>query len=245
MQRGVLLNRDMVIASLTCAKCGKLSRPFPCEHCGSTEFLKQQTRRLVRPSKLRGGWMFEGKLGTIKSNHPKKGKFGAFIRNLDVPSFPQTDLIASPLGTAGDRLWVRETARRVHFTGNMSKFQYEVDKLLTDWIAIPKRIKPIKLNHCCSNGAFKELASIWFKITGVRAERQQDITMDDIKKEGLVIHDEEYMGKFPDMIQEGKLLAKKWVKLINSCYPGSCFRNEWVFVYELARCAKQIIDHRL
>ena len=50
----LLLNQDMVRASLTCAKCGKLSRPFPCCHCGSTEFLKQQTRRIITVPWVKG-----------------------------------------------------------------------------------------------------------------------------------------------------------------------------------------------
>jgi hypothetical protein len=37
---------DMVRAIITCAKCGHLSIPFPCEKCGSAEFVKTQTRRI-------------------------------------------------------------------------------------------------------------------------------------------------------------------------------------------------------
>jgi len=48
-QKPILFDGESVRALLTCAKCGKLSAPFPCEHCGSTEFSKTQTRRLCNP----------------------------------------------------------------------------------------------------------------------------------------------------------------------------------------------------
>lgn len=39
---------DMLCAVVTCARCGQISIPFPCQHCGSTEFRKTQTRRVMK-----------------------------------------------------------------------------------------------------------------------------------------------------------------------------------------------------
>ncbi|MEE9540341.1 MAG: hypothetical protein V3V85_02465, partial [Candidatus Thorarchaeota archaeon] len=72
IEKPILFSTDMVRRILTCAKCGHISRPFPCEKCGSTEFCKTQTRRChVKPQppegtdimrKLPDGrWLAEGK----------------------------------------------------------------------------------------------------------------------------------------------------------------------------------------
>lgn len=42
----LLYTTENVIHIITCAKCGRISVPFPCEHCGSEEFCKSQTRRV-------------------------------------------------------------------------------------------------------------------------------------------------------------------------------------------------------
>jgi hypothetical protein len=102
------------------------------------------------------------------------------------------------LGTAGDFLYVRETAQLIKWMPNIvdgkekkngtGRFIYKADETESDWLDIPERLKPIMWNHCCSNGAFKELASIWFKITGVRAERVQGTSVQDIIAEGVDFH---------------------------------------------------------
>lgn len=77
---------------------------------------KTQTRRAlkIQPS---NGWEFgtasneEIILGAITSSHPKKGRFGAFIRReiWEGAGKFQHDVIACPCGRPGDLLWVRET----------------------------------------------------------------------------------------------------------------------------------------
>lgn len=90
----ILFSGPMVRAILTCAKCGKISVPFPCEHCGSTDFVKTQTRRVIRG--VPDTWSmpparFDGKF------------FNRFGCQRDKDSIP------CPYGVPGDRLWVRET----------------------------------------------------------------------------------------------------------------------------------------
>lgn len=71
---------------------------------------KTQTRRIVKPQPT-NGWAFENPpvLGRITSSHPKRGRFGAFVRRGLGSDFPEADLIACPYGQPGDLLWVRET----------------------------------------------------------------------------------------------------------------------------------------
>lgn len=68
---------------------------------------KGSTRRLVAAPPV-DGWGFDGEYGRITSSHKHKGKFGAFVRRGVGTDFPEVDIIPSPYGAPGDRLWVRE-----------------------------------------------------------------------------------------------------------------------------------------
>jgi hypothetical protein len=141
------------------------------------------------------------------------------------------------LGTAGDYLYVRETAAAIQCYVDSIKvrwwqYEYDADGNCANWTEMPKRLKfTPEIGRCCPSGAFKEIASIWFNITGVRAERVQGISLEDIYKEGVPETDHRGVGHMRD----------KWKELINACYPGSWERNDWVFVYELERCEKPLI----
>lgn len=77
---------------------------------------KTQTRRVLH---LPAGWRLESSdgdpytLGMITSPHPKKGKFGAFVRQEIHPGSGKfmIDVAVCPHGKIGDRLWVRESWR--------------------------------------------------------------------------------------------------------------------------------------
>jgi hypothetical protein len=262
-ERGVLMNQDMVLALLTCSKCGKISASFPCS-CGSVYFLKAQTRR---PIKLPKGWEIidPKKLGTITSKHSKKGKFGIFIHNNSEPAFPQTDIITSKLGKVGDLLYVRERARLIKFnSGEISRpylwngadcrdvtgdFQFEADGSIFRRLVYPWRLKAMDLGHCCSNGCFKELARIWEEITGVGVERWQDITPEDCIAEGVrKVTKDGKLFKYC-IYDKGDYSTVPWSDmptspipvfrdLIKKTYPGSWERNDWVFAYTFKRIEK-------
>lgn len=82
----------------------------------------------------------------------------------------------------------------------------------------------------------KEAARIWLKVTGVRVERLQEITVDGIRNEGLssmVVH-------AGDM----EIALKEWENLWNSTIKKSDLdsygwnANPWVWVIEFERCEK-------
>lgn len=68
----------------------------------------------------------------------------------------------------------------------------------------------------------KWAARIFLKVTAVRVEKVQDITIPDAISEGIT--DDVNTANF----------ATVW----DSCYPGSWDRNDWVFIYDFEKCEK-------
>lgn len=157
---------------------------------------KTQTRRVInrQPS---DGWDFETPpvLGSITSPHPKKGKFGVFLRRGIGTKFPEVDLIKCPYGQVGDRLWVRETFVIINideeFKDRVSKPAYKasmdmIEKEYGD-------IKNPRGNRFIDSFKWKpsihmrrEYSRINLEITDIRVERVQDITEEDAIREGAM-----------------------------------------------------------
>lgn len=84
----------------------------------------------------------------------------------------------------------------------------------------------------------KEAARIWLRVTDVRVERLQDITIDEIRKEGLEPRFD-VKDKFSDGIARGRFL-----ELWNSTIKKSDLdrygwdASPWVWVIEFERCEK-------
>lgn len=84
----------------------------------------------------------------------------------------------------------------------------------------------------------KEAARIWLRVTDVRVERLQDITFDEIRKEGLEPRFD-VKDKFSDGIARGRFL-ELWNSTIKKPdldrYGWDA--NPWVWVIEFERCEK-------
>ena len=125
----------------------------------------------------------------------------------------------------GDILWVREPVKiDMCFTEEIH-FHYLSDNT-TSKLNIPKRF--IKegfvadwMAHCqgVPNGCIKEMARIFLKITDVRVERLQDISIEDIRKEGC---NSSYLERI-----------ELWNKTAPKGYKWG--DNPYVFVYEFKR----------
>lgn len=155
---------------------------------------KTQTRRVVK-SQPSNGWSFETaegaamRLGYITSSHPKKGKFGAFIRREIHPGSGKCehDIIPCPYGQPGDRLWVREThgdeIRSVGGTPH-EKIAYRATK--------PNAVRCYDCNGMEQPMKWRpsihmprSMARLLLEVTAVRVERLQDISREDAEAEGL------------------------------------------------------------
>lgn len=82
----------------------------------------------------------------------------------------------------------------------------------------------------------KEAARIWLKVTDVRVERLQDITIDDIRREGLssvAVH----AGDMEIALKEWKMLWNSTIKKPDLDRYG-WDANPYVFVIEFERCEK-------
>lgn len=82
----------------------------------------------------------------------------------------------------------------------------------------------------------KETARIWLKVTDVKAERVQDITADDIRREGL--------ASMAVHAGDMEIALKEWETLWNSTIKKSDIdrygwnANPWVWVIQFEQCEK-------
>ena len=149
---------------------------------------KTQTRRIVKP--LAGaGWRPETahgdalRLGKITSPHPKKGRFGLFMRREIHPGSGkyEHDLVPCPCGAPGDLLWCRETWQVSEFP------DYEPPMYL--YAANPSDHSELRergLSWRPSIHMPRHASRLTLEITDVRVERLQDISEEDARAEGIV-----------------------------------------------------------
>lgn len=159
---------------------------------------KTVTRRvLAAPGQ---GWEFGVNepgitFGTINSPHPKRGKFGVFVRRelSKGGGKYERDLVICPYGQPGDRLWVRESLRLDPEYGHYyaaggrhgetvylcSLFDDEDKQTGPSYDGLlPERSVPSIHLH-------RRYSRILLEITDVRVERLNDISEDQALAEGV------------------------------------------------------------
>lgn len=130
----------------------------------------------------------------------------------------------------GDILYVRETWGEGYEEGT---YIYRADDKLADLQTFKEASKII---YHPSNHMPKEAARIWLRVTDVRVERLQEITIDDIRGEGLssvAVH----AGDMEIALEEWKRLWNSTIKKPDiDCYGWDA--SPWVWVIEFERCKK-------
>lgn len=130
----------------------------------------------------------------------------------------------------GDILYVRETWSNANKVGVEPDYYYLADTCIcedydkTEWKWNPSIHMP------------KEAARIWLKVTDVRVERLQDITIESIRDEGLLsmaVH----TGDMDIAMQEWSILWNSTIKKSDLDRYG-WIGNPWVWVIEFERCEK-------
>lgn len=231
----IIFSGPMVIRLMTCKHCGKISVAPVCE-CGSTEFLKSQTRRIVRQQPPDGWSMqFPGVLSRAARhvNWAASGYDGD--KRWGEPIFPPY--------AVGDHLCVREKQRVIARAdaGTKIRVRYEADGSESDWLPYPSRLKGFPhVGKCLAYGGYKESARHWLEVTEVRVQRIQDTSEEDAIAEGFTCKDWNSKLHNPTWTAEEyarHVLSGYW-DVLNAKRGNSWEQNDWVFVYSFKR-----IDH--
>lgn len=194
------------------------------------EHRKTMTRRVIRPQP-------QMELSYTYAGH-ECGKWCYAHSTEHCSRNPQLREYWTPPCHCGDILWVRETW--AEWTGGyvykagIPPFAQPGESTIMKWhpsIHMPK-----------------DAARLWLKVTGVRVERLQDITNEDIIKEGA---DREavnrYIGQMPGNVEERERAAhimefsQLWDSLIRKGKPdiqAEWDANPWVWSIEFERCKK-------
>lgn len=189
---------------------------------------KSCTRRIVKPQQF---------IGML----PDKCKNGApeeFLKEKKLMFKPYCDMTDIELiNTAykasyqpGDILYVRETWSEGYEEGT---YIYRASDKLAD---LPTFKESSKLIYHPSIHMPKEAARIWLKVTGVRVERLQEITSEQISREGVEV-------EYPHVLN-GEEKRYAFSTLWNSTIKKSDIdtygwdANPWVWVIEFERCEK-------
>ena len=138
---------------------------------------------------------------------------------------------------AGDIFWIREPVKVTRFDDILQQYDYQYvsDGKNVYQADIPKKYKGhnnpkwMKNLHRVPNGCLKTMARTFIKITNVRVERLQDISSEDIEKEGFVV--DEHHKQFGTDLRKYR---DWWINLWNStALEGYKWEdNPYVFVYE-------------
>jgi len=136
----------------------------------------------------------------------------------------------------GDLLWVREgyQLNEYSFRRNCAGGKYLADNK-EFWTEVYQReyelINNRKKPYAKTSGRFmyKSIARIWLEITGIRVERVQDITPEDIVAEGI-----EHCTDLGKMESDNFRFIVLWDS-INANRGFSWVSNPWVWVMEFVR----------
>jgi len=198
---------------------------------------KTQTRRVVKIKKL-------GKIDGAEDGCLKVSRnYRIMIENYKIPF--ENIIEQFSRYQKNEVIWVREPAKiDMCFTEEIH-FHYLADNK-TSKLNIPKRF--IKdgfvadwMAHCngVPNGCIKEMARIFLKITDVRVEKLQDISDEEILKEGInpFITWEHKPHEKKQSIMIGGEFTLLWNKTAPKGYKWE--DNPYVFVYAFERIEKE------
>ena len=165
---------------------------------------KTQTRRIVKPQPFHISW-FEHQQGWCAKVREDTGS----------AEHPAYVMVPCPYGLVGDRLWVREPFTVANEGREDQSVIYKGDPMFSgmtvfDWKWTPSIHMP---RFACRTV---------LEITDVRVERLQDITTEDIKREGI---------EWSDEPETADIYYQRWRHLWESINgKGSWDLNPWVWV---------------
>lgn len=151
--------------------------------------------------------------------------------NPDIPDAQFIKCLVDMKYEPGDILYVRETWYK-----SPSRYMYRADYSHTE--RFYKDGKEVSIKWKPSIHMPKDAARIWLKVTDVRVERLQEITGQDVLKEGLNSHVHPQASYFDGNQRE--MFEKLWNRTIKKSdldrYGWDA--SPWVWVIEFERCEK-------
>jgi len=133
---------------------------------------KTQTRRPIKPQYA---------CKTVSWGCISGQGFGFIFTGHDV-------VVKCPLGTIGDRLWVRETFRIESFGAGVAQIRYAADSQRGNNAGVSDRKLPNRLGGVPSIHMPRHCSRIALEITDVRVERLNDMTEEDAVAEGFALN---------------------------------------------------------
>jgi len=174
-EQPILFDTESVRGMLTCAQCGQMSVLFPCEHCGSEQFSKTQTRRVVRRLRMHEDF---GKPvwdeAWIDHSYDRHGSCC-----LKVPyrgGIDETVQRHWPAYVKGETGWVREPLKRIY-----QEVAYSTDSEFVK----PMLVWRWKKDHLPSMFMPKVALRLWVQFKTPGAQRLQEISEEDAVAEGV------------------------------------------------------------
>lgn len=206
---------------------------------------KGSTRRIVAAQPA-DGWAFDGQYGRITSSHRHKGRFGAFMRRGAGTDFPELDIMPSPYGAPGDRLWVCETwvtDVQVDSVAPCDLSQGEPIYYPADGSTRQTGCAMVTKGKGRSSIHMPRWASrLLLEVTSVGVERLQDISDSQAIAEGIIRAGSGWRG-----YEEGPWFASPvgafgslWEKMKGA---GSWEANPWVWVIGFEGVAQEAANH--
>lgn len=176
-------------------------------------------------------------LGRITSPHPKRGRFGVFLRRGLDTGFPEFDLLPCPFGAPGDVILGRETWGLCAFFDDTDWCGFSIANESEDTIRTNFRVE-----YASDFGSAEECAwrspvtmprwAIRARHTnaGVRCMRVQELTEQDARDLGFFAY-----SWADDNISSRIQYVEQFTK---DHGPGAWSANPWVFFARLAPCAQ-------
>ena len=201
---------------------------------------KSCTRRIVKPQQL---------IGML----PDKCKNGApeeFLKEKKLMFKPYCDMTDIELiNTAykapyqtGDILYVRETFGYPISLNSGRQYVYRADEVAENGFKNDSHIWHPSIHMP------KEAARIWLKVTDVRVERLQEMTLKDFKAEGIYDDYKTYSETYTDHLRQmayPKVFSRLWnstIKKIDLDRYG-WDANPWVWIIEFEQCEKPELNY--
>ena len=247
-EKPIIFSTPNVRRILTCAKCGHISRPIPCEKCGSTEFCKTMTRRchIKLPVSIDDGHGAACWEVAKRPQYAKPNEVCFIDMAHPIESYPWLVTLPYQVGTLG---WIRETwsVEDTDGGGAQAAIAYRADGDEADavWVDVPfeweERVFEMPWAQWRSSRFMPKWATAtWIKVTGVRVEHLQGISEEDAKAEGakpipkVVVPRTEHYRTMPYT----EAFVRLWDSL-NGKKPGFAWSdNPWVTAYTFERTEK-------